>query len=77
MSYLRDKSGSKSSMRIVFIVCISLACILSLGMLYVMLTSETIDWLGMSVFLTAITVLIGVALTGKVKQKQIEEPNNV
>ena len=64
-------------MRIVFIVCISLACILSLGMLYVMLTSETIDWLGMSVFLTAITVLIGAALTGKVKQKQIEEPNNV
>lgn len=72
MSYLRDKSGSKSSMRIVFIVCIILAVILSLGMLYVMLTSDVIDWLGMSAFLGAITFLIGVALTGKVTQKKIE-----
>lgn len=73
MGYLTDKSGQKSSMRIVFMVCISLAVLLSFGMLYHMLTVAVIDWLGLSAFLGSITFLIGVALTGKVKQKEVEE----
>ena len=73
MSFLNDKSGQKSSMRIAFMTCIILSVVLSIGMLYVMMTAEIIDWLGMSAFLGAVTFLIGVAITGKVKQKQVED----
>jgi hypothetical protein len=73
MSFLKDKSGQKSSMRIAFVTCIVLSVILSMGMLYVMITAEVIDWLGMSAFLGAVTFLIGIAMTGKVKQKQVED----
>lgn len=73
MGYLTEKNGEKSSVRIVLIATIALVTLLVFAMIYHILFSETIDWGGMALFLTAITALLGSVLYGKVKQKKIEQ----
>ena len=76
IKFLQDKNGEFSSLRLSLLIICILSFLLGLGILFYIINNSIshikIDWSGISVFLTAIGVFIGIIITGKVQQKKVE-----
>lgn len=77
INFLQDKSGNFSSMRLALIIVCVISTLLGLAMVGNILIStikgNIPDWSNMGVFLGALGVFIGIAITGKVIQQRNEK----
>jgi len=78
-NFLKE-STDLSSMRVTLFLGTLCICLLSLGILvYIIIHAvkcSTLDWSGMSIFLTSIAAFTGTLLYGKVQQKKVENKDD-
>lgn len=70
-------SSNKSSMRLAFLWIMAFAsmmiiCTVLYLVLLIFTTPTSIDWMGLTAFIGAITTLVATVVTGKVQQKRQE-----
>jgi hypothetical protein len=74
-NFLKE-STDVSSMRVTLFLGTLCVCLLCIGILvYIIIHAvkcTTLDWSGMSIFLTSIAAFTGTLLYGKVQQKKVE-----
>ena len=77
-NFLKE-STDYSSMRVTLLLGTLCICLLSLGIfIYLIIHAvkcSSLDWSGMSIFLTSIAAFAGTLLYGKVQQKKVEKLN--
>jgi hypothetical protein len=77
-NFLKE-STDYSSMRVTLLLGTLCICLLSLGIfIYLIIHAvkcSSLDWSGMSIFLTSIAAFAGTLLYGKVQQKKVEKSN--
>lgn len=74
-NFLKENSQTSTTRVVLFIVslCIVLlSAAVSFNIAYVSMTTNEINWFGLSTFITSMSSLIGVVMYGKVKQKAFE-----
>jgi hypothetical protein len=78
-NFLKE-STDFSSMRVTLFLGTLCICLLSIGILvYIIIHAvkcTTLDWSGMSIFLTSIAAFTGTLLYGKVQQKKVENKDD-
>jgi hypothetical protein len=78
-NFLKE-STDVSSMRVTLFLGTLCICLLSIGILvYIIIHAvkcSTLDWSGMSIFLTSIAAFTGTLLYGKVQQKKVENKDD-
>lgn len=78
-NFLKE-STDVSSMRVTLFLGTLCICLLCIGILvYIIIHAvkcSTLDWSGMSIFLTSIAAFTGTLLYGKVQQKKVENKDD-
>ncbi len=78
-NFLKE-STDVSSMRVTLFLGTLCICLLSIGILvYIIIHAvkcSSLDWSGMSIFLTSIAAFTGTLLYGKVQQKKVENKDD-
>lgn len=77
-NFLKEDSQVSTTRIVLFLIslCICLlSATISFNVIYISTTTNAIDWIGISAFISSLSTLIGVAMYGKVKQKSIELDN--
>lgn len=78
-NFLKE-STDISSMRVTLFLGTLCICLLSIGILvYIIIHAvkcSSLDWSGMSIFLTSIAAFTGTLLYGKVQQKKVENKDD-
>lgn len=78
-NFLKE-STDVSSMRVTLFLGTLCICLLSIGILiYIIINAvkcSTLDWSGMSIFLTSIAAFTGTLLYGKIQQKKVENKDD-
>jgi hypothetical protein len=78
-NFLKE-STDVSSMRVTLFLGTLCVCLLCVGVLvYIIIHAvkcSTLDWSGMSIFLTSIAAFTGTLLYGKVQQKKVENKDD-
>jgi len=75
MSFLKDSKGNKSMLRLGFIGIHLMALLIVMAICVAIIIRYTPDYSGMAALIGALSLLLGVAYAGKVKQKQTEDSN--
>lgn len=77
-NFLKE-STDVSSMRVTLFIGTLCICLLTIGVFVYLIIHATkctsLDWSGMSIFLTSLAAFTGTLLYGKVQQKKVEKSN--